>query len=463
VKLQRRASRHLAYFALVDALAEAGCPVCTLGLRAVARYLDGLAYEQVNDPGVRAVLRAAHGFCTRHAWQFADLPHAHLGTAIIYRDIAATLSRGLTRRPLLPLAGWLAMGRNGALAPRRPCPACVVLHEASTTALRVLVGHLDDDDQELHQRYAISDGLCRPHLTAALPLARRPRTREILVATTATALDTAAEQSVATAMRVELLAGKEGAVSILAAEEQGRGRTAARHNLRRGRPRASLIARLAAPPDVAIVQQDMLPANGGCIACAGALAAANGVLRRLAERADTHRSDAASDVLCNRHAWRLVRLVPRAVEDAVPARLSLGAVSDGVSGGEGQVRRLSVWRTWRHRSSAGWRGSNCPICRVEAAAARAVLLSAGWTVSLDETPCCVPHTLLAIRAAPRRLAPRLLAAQAARLARLVDDLERTIRKHDYRFRDEPWGSAYDAPQRAVAHIAGARGLALRER
>jgi hypothetical protein len=82
---------------------------------------------------------------------------------------------------------------------------------------------------------------------------------------------------------------------------------------------------------------------------------------------------------------------------------------------------------------------------------------------VEELPWCVPHTLLAVPAVPRGLALRLLTAQAAQLARLMADLGRAIRKHDYRFRDEPWGAAYDAPRRAVAHIAGARGLALRER
>ncbi len=300
----RQPSRHLAYFALVDALAEAGCPVCTLGLRAVARYLDGLAYEQVNDPGVRAVLRAAHGFCSRHAWQFADLPHAHLGTAIIYRDIAATLLHGLTRRRPLPFAGQSAAS-VGALAPRRPCPACVVLNEASATALRALIGYLNADDPECCHRYQASGGLCRPHLAVALSLARRPRTRALLAATAAAALDAAAGPSVSTATRVELLAGKEGAVSsVLTVEQQGRGRTALNCVLR--------AAYCVLRKTQYAIRGDGPPADDGCAACTGALAAADDFLCRLAEEVAQEHRPGTDLMLCNRHLWRLVRAAPQA-------------------------------------------------------------------------------------------------------------------------------------------------------
>lgn len=468
MKPQRRPSRHLVYFTLLDALAEAGCPVCTLGLRAVERYLDSLAYEQVNDPGVRAVLRDAHGFCTRHAWQFADLPHAHLGTAIIYRDIAATLLRGLTRRPLPPWIGRSAAVQVGVLVPRRTCPACAVLREASAMALCSLIGYLDGDDPELLRRYPASGGVCRPHLTAALRMARRPRTRGVLATTATMALGAAARQAVA-ATWMELLAGKEGAVSVVAAEEQGKGLINARHNLKRDRPPASLRARPAAPPDAATVRRDVLPPRGGCAACAGALAAADGCLRGLVEEVARGQQAGAEPVtLCNRHAWRLVRVAsqagPIAVQRTLTAQRSPAALPDGR--GERVPRPYwALWRfaSWRRIAPNGWTDAACLACRSEAAATRQAFAGVGATTGAEQLPWCVPHTLLAVRVVPRSLVPRLLAAQAAQLARLVVDLEEAIRKHDYRFRNEPWGAAYDAPRRAVAHIAGARGLALRER
>lgn len=481
-----RQSRHLVYFSILDALARVGCPVCTLGLRAVERYLDGLAYEQVNDPGVRAVLRDARGFCTRHAWQFADLPHAHLGTAIIYRDIAATLLRGLTHRSLLPFAGRRTAVRAGALTPRRPCPACVVRDDASATALRALIGYLNAEDPECCHRYQASGGLCRPHLAAALPLARRPRTRAMLTATAAAALDAASEPSVATAALVELLAGKEEAVPFIlsaTAERQGRGPITAPQKLSGRQPRSTPLA--AHCPTPALTPSPLLaltpafdhpsPASGrgvggegqvpegrnegsGCVACASALAAADDFLCQLAEKVAGEGRPSADLALCNHHIWRLVRAAlragPRAVQRALAAPRA-PVVSEGP-----HVHGSRPWRfmRWRHAAPSGGVGNACPACRVEMAAAQRALAEMGATVRADETPCCVPHALLG---AP--LTPRVLSAQAVHLARLVADLDRAIRKHDYRFRDEPWGAAYDAPRRAVAHIAGARGLALRER
>jgi len=462
VKPRRRPSRHLVYFALVDALAEAGCPVCTLGLRAVERYLDGLAYEQVNDPGVRAVLRDAHGFCTRHAWQFVDLPHSHLGTAIIYCDIAATLLRGLTRRPLLlPWAGRSAAVRAGALVPRRTCPACAVLREASVTALRALIDYLDADDPELRRRYQTAAGLCRPHLAAALPLARRARTWAMLTTTAAAALNAAAEPSVATTAVVELVAGKEGAVSTVAAEEQGRGRTNARDDRNRVCPHESRVACPAVLPAASTTGRDVPPSDGGCLACAGALAAADDVLRRLAAEPGAHRAGAAPSSLCNRHVWRLVRVTPltgqRAVEDALAALPVPGAVPQGTSGGAAGLCRLPRHGWRRDVTPDGRSGGVCLVCRAEAAAAHRALTGVGETAGVEELPWCVPHTLLAVPAVPRGLALRLLTAQAAQLARLMADLDRAIRKHDYRFRDEPWGGGLRcAPPGSGAHRRGAR-------
>ncbi len=125
------------------------------------------------------------------------------------------------------------------------------------------------------------------------------------------------------------------------------------------------------------------------------------------------------------------------------------------------------WRffaPWRPAAPRGRADDACPACRVEVVAARRVLTEIGAPAAAGtravlpgEVVCCVPHTLLG-----GDLIPCLLAAQAVQLTRLVVDLEEAIRKHDYRFRYEPWGAAYDAPRRAVAHIAGARGLALLE-
>ncbi|MER3404342.1 MAG: hypothetical protein C4289_03540, partial [Chloroflexota bacterium] len=104
-------SRHSLYFDLLDAFGEPGCALCRLATRSTARFLDVLSYENVNDYEVREWLRQARGFCTVHAWQWADDVRDGLGTAIIYRDVlhsvqadaraAAGLFSGL---PAMPVA-----------------------------------------------------------------------------------------------------------------------------------------------------------------------------------------------------------------------------------------------------------------------------------------------------------------------------------------------------------------------
>jgi hypothetical protein len=66
-------NRTMSFYDLRDALSEPGCPICRLKARAAERYLDGLLWESVNDPGVRAQVRrllsiyeASEGLCLPH-------------------------------------------------------------------------------------------------------------------------------------------------------------------------------------------------------------------------------------------------------------------------------------------------------------------------------------------------------------------------------------------------------------
>lgn len=73
---------------------------------------------------------------------------------------------------------------------------------------------------------------------------------------------------------------------------------------------------------------------------------------------------------------------------------------------------------------------------------------------------CIPHLRTALAGAARQdtfdsLKARALATQETLLAHL----DETIRKHDYRFRHEPAEDEKGSPARAVAHVAGARGIA----
>ncbi len=211
-------SRHSLYFDLLDAFGEPGCAVCRLATRSAARFLDVLSYENVNDYEVREWLRQARGFCTVHAWQWADDVRDGLGTAIIYRDIlravqadaraAAGLFSGVPGMPVATaaqrvgagLGRWLRhplaqLARSFAGGPAAPaagagapparlllpagrCPACHALQQAERIYLETLLEHVHE--RELHERYATSAGLCLPHLLRALAQARR-RTCEAVI------------------------------------------------------------------------------------------------------------------------------------------------------------------------------------------------------------------------------------------------------------------------------------------
>lgn len=72
---------------------------------------------------------------------------------------------------------------------------------------------------------------------------------------------------------------------------------------------------------------------------------------------------------------------------------------------------------------------------------------------------CVPHLRTGLAHAARKdafdaLKDRAIGAQEC----LHAQLDESIRKHDYRFRHEPAGEESGSAARAVAHVAGARGI-----
>lgn len=114
--------RYLAYFDLIEAFRQPGCPVCRCVGAASWRYLDTLGYERVTDPEIRRRLRASWGLCNWHAWMLADLGGAAFGAAIIYEDLLR--AAGHRTAKLGPRAATPARGPGGwlgrlARGPRR--------------------------------------------------------------------------------------------------------------------------------------------------------------------------------------------------------------------------------------------------------------------------------------------------------------------------------------------------------
>jgi len=180
-------------YAVWDALALPGCPICRLGAETAERYLDGLLWEMVNDPGVREKVRKAQGFCNAHAWLMTRVRGAALGVAIIHHDVLSTLVETLgsaTVNDPSPvqavrnaLAGERAPGGSAAasrLEPRGECPACVQVSGAEERHVDALLGNLLRDEQ-FRALFRASDGLCQQHLRRALLRAREGAAVDALI------------------------------------------------------------------------------------------------------------------------------------------------------------------------------------------------------------------------------------------------------------------------------------------
>src|SRR4051794_24157817 len=126
--MSEAAPRDATAFEVRDAIREQGCLVCRLTLRSVARLLQSVAYEQVNDVSLRAQLRKRRGFCTAHAHQWLREAHNVLGTALIYKDVLQAAMSDLEAPNMGAQRGRRLRGLLGPstreASDAAPCPAC---------------------------------------------------------------------------------------------------------------------------------------------------------------------------------------------------------------------------------------------------------------------------------------------------------------------------------------------------
>jgi len=174
---------HTIYHNLLEAMGEAGCPICRLSERAVESYLDHLLYADVNSIERRADIRSARGFCADHAHSLLAIGRA-LGIAIIYKDVIDNVLRVLpvsTEPDSDSLTGRRRSGRLAAerLLPSQPCPACSYHLIMQGVYIGGFVKHLDNHD--FRDRVLGSEGLCLSHLQIALDEPMDGRRRQFLV------------------------------------------------------------------------------------------------------------------------------------------------------------------------------------------------------------------------------------------------------------------------------------------
>jgi hypothetical protein len=150
--------KHMTYHEVREALAEPGCAICRLAVKAVSSYLSGMLWESVNDPGARGAIRAARGFCNYHTHVLAEMASS-LSLAIIYEDLVGAALEDLAD-------ACSGMRRRRRRAPE--CPACRMRAEATRRYLDVLTAEIPDPDWRAHLE--ASDGLCFGHAVQACSL-----------------------------------------------------------------------------------------------------------------------------------------------------------------------------------------------------------------------------------------------------------------------------------------------------
>ncbi len=392
----RTVSRHTAFYDLLDALAKPGCAVCTLVTRTRWRYLDSLAYENVNDPGVRAKLREAHGFCNRHAWYFVEAVREVFGAAIIYRDILHTL-QAITAGP-----------PRGIPEPAAQCPACTAEIESGDYAIQTLAEAIDEPD--LRSALDRSDGLCAPHLLRAMR-ALRPALRPAVLETT---LARWQEHGGSPDLRVRAT----GAPGLFSTD------------------RFALATPVGRGPSVRLAATSDPFTCSVCVALRGEL-----------ERFRSWTSlDDGSGGLCNVHAW-----MSPGDDCEMVYRRQIATTGEHASALSSAPRpRL---RTAMRNLGLGQPEPDSPpprpcfVC-IYQAASEAVLCSQA------DMPLCIPHLrrALAMRGVGALEAIRPIWHDLDVL------LGEYLRKEDYRFRGEPRGIEQKSPRWVVALIAGAPGI-----
>jgi hypothetical protein len=157
---------------LAEACRAPGCPLCRALRAAAVGDLAAFLGEHVTDPGARARLSAAGGFCASHAALLREVSDAALGVAIVYEALVADARRWVTGARAGARRGglWRGLGPrrrpSAAPPPGPPCPACAEAPHAEGRLLAALLDGLAG--RELEDAYRGSDGLCLPHLRRAV-------------------------------------------------------------------------------------------------------------------------------------------------------------------------------------------------------------------------------------------------------------------------------------------------------
>ena len=184
---------------LEDALRAEGCAVCRLVQEGDQRYIRHFLWEGKNEGHMLLRLKRSLGLCHHHAWLLAEtesrVEKDGLGTATLYEWLM-----GITHETLGQAreAGSLEAAKRLAdsLHPDEPCPACAIRREFEEIVLWGLQQFLASTGgkETVRTLYAMSGGLCVPHLLAVLRLTPFPEVVQLLVQVEIRAFDSLLEE-----------------------------------------------------------------------------------------------------------------------------------------------------------------------------------------------------------------------------------------------------------------------------
>ncbi len=182
---------------------------------------------------------------------------------------------------------------------------------------------------------------------------------------------------------------------------------------------------------------------------------------------------------CARHTWQLAQLpdVPAPFALAMVYRSLfpdlLADIERDLAQGARRSQRERFWsRLWRRKSQRHAPGEEtffraCPFCQRQAEIEQelaqellAILPSAEFQARLREaTGFCLPHFMHLLHVSQEEAQRNvLLTAQRACLQHTMEELDELVRKHDYRFLQEPRGEEMTSWRRAALLLVGNRGI-----
>ena len=140
------------------------CPICAAQSQAVFDFFAHWQYAVSSEQDARRAFSAARGFCRVHTWQFERLASPQ-GMSEGYAPLIESAMAQL--RPLIGRAPEEGAAAVDALLPTsESCPACRLLRQIGSAQMaRFMALIATSEGQESYRR---SQGLCLPHLKAAL-------------------------------------------------------------------------------------------------------------------------------------------------------------------------------------------------------------------------------------------------------------------------------------------------------